>query len=86
MKRYLKIHDDDNIAIALEELPKGEKISMDGKTFIIKDRIPRGHKMAVKNIAEGHDVFKYGMAIGHATGNIKAGRHVHSHNLKSNRD
>ncbi len=43
-----------------------------------------GHKVALKSIAAGEDVIKYGFPIGHATSDIKAGEHVHTHNLKTN--
>ena len=43
-----------------------------------------GHKYAVRDIAEGEDVIKYGNPIGHATCDIKKGEHVHTHNLKTN--
>ena len=43
-----------------------------------------GHKYAVRPIAEGEDVIKYGMPIGHATCAIAVGEHVHSHNLATN--
>ena len=43
-----------------------------------------GHKYAVRPIAEGEDVIKYGMPIGHATRAIAVGEHVHSHNLATN--
>lgn len=43
-----------------------------------------GHKYAIRDIAQGEDVIKYGNPIGHATCEIKKGEHVHSHNLKTN--
>ena len=43
-----------------------------------------GHKYAIRPIAEGEDVVKYGMPIGHATRAITPGEHVHSHNLATN--
>ena len=43
-----------------------------------------GHKYARRDIAEGENVIKYGMPIGHATRAIAAGEHVHVHNLKTN--
>ena len=43
-----------------------------------------GHKYAIRPIAEGEDVMKYGMPIGHATRAIAPGEHVHSHNLATN--
>ena len=43
-----------------------------------------GHKYALRDIAEGENVIKYGMPIGHATCAIKKGEHVHVHNVKTN--
>jgi altronate hydrolase len=43
-----------------------------------------GHKYAVREIKNGENVIKYGMPIGHATGDIKAGEHVHVHNVATN--
>ena len=43
-----------------------------------------GHKYALRDIAAGEDVVKYGMPIGHATAPIKKGEHVHTHNLATN--
>ena len=43
-----------------------------------------GHKYALRDIAEGENVIKYGMPIGHASCPIKKGEHVHVHNVKTN--
>ncbi len=43
-----------------------------------------GHKYALRDIASGEDVVKYGMPIGHATRPIRTGEHVHVHNLATN--
>ena len=43
-----------------------------------------GHKYALKDIKKGENVIKYGNPIGHATEDITAGEHVHSHNVKTN--
>jgi len=43
-----------------------------------------GHKYALRDIAEGENVVKYGMPIGHAACAIKKGEHVHVHNLRTN--
>ena len=46
--------------------------------------VETGHKVALRDIAEGENVIKYGFPIGHATQSIKKGESVHSHNLKTN--
>ena len=43
-----------------------------------------GHKYALRDIAEGENIIKYGQPIGHATENIAEGDHVHTHNVKTN--
>jgi len=43
-----------------------------------------GHKYALHDIKCGENIIKYGNPIGHATCDIKAGEHVHTHNVKTN--
>ncbi len=43
-----------------------------------------GHKYALCDIAAGENIIKYGNPIGHATADIKAGEHIHTHNMKTN--
>lgn len=43
-----------------------------------------GHKYALRDIAAGENIIKYGNPIGHAIVDIKRGEHVHNHNIKTN--
>lgn len=43
-----------------------------------------GHKYAARDIKCGENIIKYGFPIGHATADISAGAHIHSHNMKTN--
>ena len=45
-----------------------------------------GHKYALRPIAAGENVVKYGMPIGRATEPIAPGEHVHVHNVRTNLD
>ena len=74
--RTLRLHREDNIAVAIDPLPAG--VQAEGLTA--RDPIPRGHKLAVSQIAEGAPVRKFGQIIGFATRAIAAGEHVHEHN------
>ena len=47
--------------------------------------IPLGHKIALKDLAEGDTVLKYGHDIGKVVAAVKAGDHVHVHNMKTKR-
>lgn len=49
----------------------------------VKINLENGHKFAIRDIAKGENVVKYGFSIGIAKEDIKAGTHVHSHNLRT---
>ena len=77
-KTAIKIHENDNVAVALVDIKQGEEVL----GVKAQNSIPFGHKIALNNITE--NVIKYGEPIGHVTVEIKAGEHVHTHNLKTN--
>lgn len=85
MKPVLIISDRDNVATALEPLAAGREIDVKGGALIVRESIPSGHKVAVRAIAVGQPVIKYGSPIGTATSSITPGDHVHVHNLASSR-
>jgi altronate dehydratase len=51
----------------------------------VAETIPRGHKVALLAIRAGAVIVKYGSPIGHASSDIAAGAHVHTHNVSSER-
>jgi altronate dehydratase len=75
----------DNVATALEALEAGLVIQHDGTAVTIRESIPRGHKLALKAVAAGGSIVKYGNSIGVATADIAPGAHVHTHNVSSER-
>lgn len=87
----LKVSDLDNVAtIFAEGIMPGVEIEVkdkQGNIEVLKalDPIPYGHKIAVREIAPGEQITKYGEEIGLATKAIAAGSHVHVHNLDSMR-
>lgn len=84
MKEFIKIHEGDNVIVALKDLTPGTEITLeDGKKVIATQEIPAGHKMAIRDIAAGGQVIKYGAPIGNAKETISAGQWVHVHNLKT---
>lgn len=75
----LQAHPDDLVATAIADLAPGD---LAGPGWPVAcDVIPRGHKIALRAIAAGEPIIKYGSPIGAATRAITAGEHVHSHNL-----
>ena len=85
MTAAIVISADDNVATALEAIEQGQTIQAGGATVTAADAIPRGHKIALRAIAAGDRVIKYGSPIGTASSDIAAGGHVHTHNLASTR-
>ncbi len=83
MKDYIRIHENDNVIVALKEIEKGTKVVIDGAEVEAKEAIPAGHKMAIKDIPTGGEVVKYGFRIGNAKEDIAAGSWVHTHNVKT---
>ena len=80
MSKLFKINDKDNVAVALEELKKGETID----NIELLDDIPFGHKVLLNDLKHGENIIKYGNPIGHLTIDCKKGEHIHEHNLKTN--
>ncbi|MDR0589397.1 MAG: altronate dehydratase family protein, partial [Spirochaetaceae bacterium] len=83
-RRVIRIHEKDNVAVALCLLKKGASLSLpDGSLLTVKDDIPPGHKIALKDIEAGARVVKYGFPIGAASVRIVEGAHVHTHNVQT---
>lgn len=80
----IKIHANDNVAVAIDDIQKDEVITVGEVTLTAKEDIGKGHKIALCDIKKGEDVIKYGFAIGHATTEVPAGGWIHAHNLKTN--
>lgn len=79
----LQIRPEDNVAVALKFLKQGTKAVLPPQTMTVAEDIPAGHKMALRPIAVGAKVIKYGSSIGAATQPIRRGAWVHTHNLRT---
>jgi altronate hydrolase len=75
------LHHTDSVVIALDALSAGECWDLAGIKTVVEEQLKPGHKYAIKPIAEGERVYKYGAPIGVATVDIARGEHVHSHNM-----
>ncbi|MFS0561571.1 altronate dehydratase family protein [Terribacillus sp. 179-K 1B1 HS] len=84
MKDVIKIHDDDNVAVALRNFKDEEKLMIANRSITIQSGVARGHKFALIPIKAGEDIRKYGAVIGHATKEIEAGEWIHTHNMETN--
>ncbi|QBB69406.1 altronate dehydratase [Pseudolysobacter antarcticus] len=80
-QKALRINDDDDVAVALQDLPAAERLSFGDGEIMLLAPIAAGHKFALRALVAGDAVHKYGFPIGRATSAIAAGEWVHTHNL-----
>jgi galactarate dehydratase len=77
---------EDNVAIVANDggLPAGTRLPDDvpGAGLVLLDKVPQGHKVALRDIAEGEVVLRYGVPIGYALKPIPAGSWVHERLLQ----
>ena len=82
---------DDDVGVAVADLKKGASagtVTLEGKagaSVKLRDNVPLGHKVAMRDIAKDKPVIKYGRQVGKAVKAIAKGAHVHTHNLKTAR-
>lgn len=79
-KQAIKLHPDDNVAVAINKLSAGQSINE--LDLPLLDSIASGHKIAIKAMAVGEPIIKYGQIIAFASAPINAGEHVHTHNAE----
>ncbi|QPC89369.1 UxaA family hydrolase [Mesorhizobium sp. INR15] len=77
MARTIRLTDADNIVLAIDPLNAGDDVD----AVKAAQRVPRGHKMAIRPIAKDASVVKYGQVIGFAREDIAPGMWVHEHNV-----
>jgi altronate dehydratase len=77
----------DNVATAIVALEAGTMVALKIQGRVVEAKvlsdIPMGHKFALRDIAKGGAVIKYGEPIGQSTARIARGEHVHVHNVVS---
>ena len=83
MKEFIKIHPNDNVAVALVPLSANSTLNVDEASVTLTEDIPRGHKFALKAIGDGSEIIKYGCPIGTAKEDISCGSWVHTHNIRT---
>lgn len=84
----LILNDNDNVGVATFSLKAKTEISIGGAekhrqktSLIVRENVPCGHKVALRDIKDEEAILKYGVPIGRAKGAILAGSWVHEHNV-----
>lgn len=91
LKLALKVDDLDNVAtIFANGITDGMEVEVRDKkgaseVITVHGDVPYGHKIALRDIAKGEPIMKYGESIGAASHDIKKGDYVHIHNMDAMR-
>ena len=84
-RKMLIMNPTDNVGVLLEDAECGDLCSFNGRDWTATEHISFGHKLALKEIAKGERILKYGHEIGYATKPIHEGECIHVHNIESER-
>ena len=78
---YLQIHPQDNILVALQDLPKGTPIRHNGHQFSLVEPVAGKHKFTINDLAPGDEIFMYGVLVGKADKPIPQGAAITTGNI-----
>lgn len=80
--KFLQIHPQDNVLVALTDLSAGEVIEFEGKKITLKDTVPAKHKFALTEIEQGGFVYMYGSVVGKSVTPLISGAVLTTANVK----
>jgi altronate hydrolase len=78
---YIKIHPDDNVCVALQNLMAGSTILMNGTTFILPEDVQAKHKFTINDLIKGQTLKMYGIVVGTAEVDLPQGAAITVHNV-----
>jgi len=81
-QKVLKVHPDDNVIVALQDLPKGHQVNYNGTEYTVMDDIPAKHKFFEHDMNVGDEVVMYGVLVGKAQTFIPRGGLMTTANIK----
>lgn len=80
--KLIKVHPEDNVAVALIDLWQGDKINFEGEDVIVLFDVQAKHKIALVDLNAGDKIYMYGVLVGKATSEIKKGGKLTTENVK----
>jgi altronate hydrolase len=76
---FIRLNPNDNVAVARSDVAGGTAVA--AANLVVHDKVPAGHKVAIKAIPAGEAIRKYNVIIGFAAVDIAPGTYVHNHNI-----
>ncbi len=81
-KKLIKVHSEDNVAVALVNLSAGEIVEFEGQSIEIVSNIKAKHKIALEDFNNNHKIIMYGVLVGKANAAIQKGDVLTIENVK----
>lgn len=81
-QRVLKVHPDDNVLVALQDLRRGEIIEYKGRSYLLPETIHAKHKFFTEDLAAGDSIVMYGTLVGKVQYDVKEGMRMNVDNVK----
>ena len=78
---YLRLHEKDNVLVALTDLPKGTEIHIDQDNFLLVTDVQGKHKFMIADLTKGESIYMYGALVGKATTDIAKGEVITTTNV-----
>ena len=88
MPRAIVLNRSDNVATLIDKGEAGERCVLQGEAsgeVVLRQAVPFGHKICIRDTPAGADIVKYGQVIGKAGKALAPGEHAHVHNIESAR-
>ncbi|MEM8526934.1 MAG: altronate dehydratase family protein [Bacteroidota bacterium] len=76
----MKIHSDDNIAVALQDLKKDETVAVEQTSLTLQEFIPQKHKFTLTDLAKGDLIKMYGVTVGKVNTALPKGSKISTEN------
>ena len=70
----VKIHPEDDVMVALHDLPAGTEV----EGIVLLEDVKQAHKFAIHDMKAGELLHKYGNVIGRLKCDVKKGQWIHS--------
>ena len=80
--KITKVHPNDNVLVALQDLAKNETVHYNGNEYTLVDRVPAKHKFVINDMQPGDELFMYGVLVGKAQTRISKGGRITTDNVK----
>ena len=81
-KTYLQIHPEDNVLVALQDLPKGTLIEWKNSSFHLLQDVAAKHKFTISPLSQDAEVYMYGVLVGKVNCALETGALISTENLR----